>query len=62
MGVGPVDGLLCSDHVGGAGSFLAVVTIHHARGVAVAVAANLDSGPALRACRAASRAMYRQLR
>jgi CubicO group peptidase (beta-lactamase class C family) len=57
-GVGPVNGLLCSDHVGGAGSFLAVVTIHDTRGVAVAVAANLDRDKALGACCAASRAMW----
>lgn len=58
-GVGLIDGLMCSDHVGGAGSFLAVVTIWHTKGVAVAVAANLDSDQATQACRAASRAIYR---
>lgn len=58
-GVGAVNGMQCSDHVGGAGSFLAVVTIWHTKDLAVAIFANLDSDRALEACRAASTAMYR---
>ena len=58
-GVGPIGGSMCSDHVGGAGSFLAVATIWHTKGLAIAVAANLDSNRATQACRAGSRAIYR---
>jgi CubicO group peptidase (beta-lactamase class C family) len=58
-GVGPVNGVMCSDHVGGAGSFLAVVTIWPGKDLAVAVATNLDGDRAEQACRTASRAIYR---
>jgi hypothetical protein len=58
-GVGLVDGMMSSDHVGGAGSFLAVVTIWHPKDLAVAVAANLDGDQVEQACRTASRAIYR---
>ena len=60
-GVGAVNGVMCSDHIGGAGSFLAVVTIWPTKDLAVAVAANLDGDPAKQAGRSASRAIYRLL-
>ena len=58
-GIGPVSGIMSSGHVGGAGSFLAVVSIWPSKDIAVAVAANLDSDRALRACNSALSATYK---
>jgi CubicO group peptidase (beta-lactamase class C family) len=58
-GVGTVDGVMTSGHAGGAGSFLAIVTIWPTRDLAIAVAANLDSHRARSACDAASKTIER---
>jgi CubicO group peptidase (beta-lactamase class C family) len=58
-GVGPVNGVMCSGHTGGAGSFMALVSIWSAKNLAIAVTANMDSDRTEHACEAASRAIYR---
>jgi len=58
-GVGPLDGLVSSGHVGSDGSFMAVVGIWHAKDLAIAVAANAGTDRAEKACQAASRSIFR---
>ncbi len=60
-GVGLVNGLNTSGHVGGDGSFLAVVSIWHTRNLAIAVAGNAGTDRAEHACHAASEAMFKFL-
>ncbi len=57
-GIGPMNGVPSSGHVGGGGSFLAVVSIWPSKDLAIAVAANLDSNRALDACNYSLKAIY----
>ena len=57
-GVGLIDGVLNSEHVGAGGSFLAVASIWPTKNLAAAVAANPDSPDCLKACNSALKEVF----
>jgi CubicO group peptidase (beta-lactamase class C family) len=58
-GVGPLNGLMSSGHVGSDGTFMALVGIWHTKDLAIAVAANAGTDRAEKACQAASDSIFR---